>query len=63
MDYYNECKPAILLVTHYQRLLDYIKPDFIHIMKDGKIALSGDSELALKIEKQGYDKLVGMDNE
>ena len=63
MDYYNERKPAILLVTHYQRLLDYIKPDFIHIMKDGKIALSGDSELALKIEKQGYDKLVGMDNE
>ena len=63
MDYYNERKPAILLVTHYQRLLDYIKPDFIHIMKDGKIVLSGDSELALKIEKQGYDKLVGMDNE
>ena len=63
MDYYNECKPAILLVTHYQRLLDYIKPDFIHIMKDGKIVLSGDKKLALKIEEEGYDKLVGKNNE
>ena len=59
MDYYNDRKPAILLVTHYQRLLDYIKPDFIHIMKDGKIVLSGDKTLALKIEEEGYDKLVG----
>ena len=63
MDYYNECKPAILLVTHYQRLLDYIKPDFIHIMKDGKIVLSGDKQLALKIEEEGYDKLVGKNHE
>lgn len=63
MDYYNECKPAILLVTHYQRLLDYIKPDFIHIMKDGKIVLSGDKKLALKIEEEGYDKLVGKNHE
>ncbi len=63
MDYYNEKKPAILLVTHYQRLLDYIKPDFIHIMKDGHIVLSGDKDLALKIETDGYDKLVGDINE
>ena len=63
MEYYNERKPAILLVTHYQRLLDYIKPDFIHIMHDGKIALSGDKSLALKIEEEGYDKLVGMKDE
>ena len=63
MDYYNECKPAILLVTHYQRLLDYIKPDFIHIMKDGHIVLSGDNTLALKIEEEGYDKLVGDNHE
>ena len=63
MDYYNEKKPAILLVTHYQRLLDYIKPDFIHIMKDGHIVLSGDKDLALKIETEGYDKLVGDINE
>ena len=59
MEYYNNRKPAILLVTHYQRLLDYIKPDFIHIMKDGHIVLSGDKTLALKIEEEGYDKLVG----
>lgn len=63
MDYYKERKPAILLVTHYQRLLDYIIPDFIHIMKDGKIVLSGDKSLALEIETKGYDKLVGEKNE
>lgn len=63
MDYYKDRRPAILLVTHYQRLLDYIKPDFIHIMKDGKIVLSGDKTLALKIEEEGYDKLVGDNNE
>ena len=59
MDYYKDKKPAVLLVTHYQRLLDYIKPDFIHIMKDGHIVLSGDKSLALRIEEEGYDKLVG----
>ncbi len=58
MDYYNEEKPAILLVTHYQRLLDYIKPDFIHVMSDGKIVRSGDKTLALEVEKKGYDKVV-----
>lgn len=62
-EYYKDRKPAILLVTHYQRLLDYIKPDFIHIMKNGKIVLSGDKTLALKIEEEGYDKLVGDNNE
>ena len=55
--------PVILLVTHYQRLLDYIEPDFIHIMKDGHIVLSGDKNLALKIEDEGYDKLIGEVNE
>lgn len=59
MDYYNEKRPAILLVTHYHRLLDYIEPDFIHIMNDGHIVLSGDKNLALKIEDEGYDKLIG----
>ena len=63
MDYYKERKPVILLVTHYQRLLDYIKPDFIHIMKDGRIVLSGDKKLASKIEEEGYDKIVGMSDE
>nr|YP_009296200.1 hypothetical protein Sebd_048 [Sebdenia flabellata]AOM65135.1 hypothetical protein Sebd_048 [Sebdenia flabellata] len=46
---------AIILITHYQRLLDYIKPDFIHIMKEGKITYTGNSELAQQLEKYGYD--------
>ena len=45
----------IILITHYQRLLDYIKPDFVHILSHGKITKSGDSELALAVEKSGYD--------
>lgn len=55
MEYYEKKKPAILLITHYQRLLDYIKPDFVHIMKDGKIVQTGDASLALTIEKKGYE--------
>jgi len=55
MDYYNERKPAILVVTHYQRLLDYIKPDYIHVMNKGKIVKSGDASLALEIEEKGYE--------
>ena len=55
--YFNEENPGILLVTHYQRLLDYIKPDYIHIMMDGKIIKSGDSSLVKLIEKEGYDKI------
>ncbi len=57
MDYYKERKPGILLVTHYQRLLDYIKPDFVHVMMDGKIIKSGDSSLVKVIENEGYDKI------
>lgn len=49
---------AILLITHYQRLLDHIKPDFVHVLADGKIVQSGDASLALKLEKEGYDWLV-----
>ena len=46
---------AIVLITHYQRLLDYITPDFVHVMHNGKIIKSGDKTLALKLEQQGYD--------
>lgn len=46
---------AILLITHYQRLLDYIQPDYVHVLAGGKIVQSGDKSLALKLEKQGYD--------
>ena len=44
-----------LVITHYQRILDYIKPDFVHIMYDGQVVESGGSELALQLEKQGYE--------
>lgn len=63
MDYYNDRKPAILLVTHYQRLLDYITPDYIHIMSGGKIVKSGDKSLALDIEKYGFNKFTGEEHE
>lgn len=46
---------AILVITHYQRLLEYIVPDYVHILFDGKIVKSGDKNLALKLEKEGYD--------
>lgn len=49
---------GLILITHYQRLLDYIKPDFVHVMLDGKIVLSGTSDLALQLEEKGYDWLV-----
>lgn len=46
---------GLLLITHYQRLLNYIKPDFVHVMQDGKIIRSGGAELALQLEESGYD--------
>lgn len=49
---------AILLITHYQRLLDYIVPDYVHVLANGRIIQSGDKSLALKLEKQGYDWLT-----
>jgi len=52
----NEEK-AIILITHYQRLLDYVKPNFIHVMKDGKIIKTGSAELAKELEKKGYEWL------
>ena len=55
MEYYKENKPSILLITHYQRLLDYIKPDYVHIMKDGHIIKTGNKDLVREIEKYGYD--------
>lgn len=48
---------GLVLITHYQRLLDYIKPQFVHVMMDGKIVQSGGPELALELEKRGYDWL------
>jgi Fe-S cluster assembly ATP-binding protein len=45
---------AVLVVTHYQRLLNYLVPDFVHVLVDGKIARSGDKGLALELEEKGY---------
>ena len=49
---------AIVLVTHYQRLLNYIKPDFVHVLANGKIIQTGDASLALELEQKGYDWLM-----
>jgi Fe-S cluster assembly ATP-binding protein len=48
---------GMLLITHYQRLLDYIKPDYVHVMAEGRIVRSGGPELALELEKNGYEFL------
>lgn len=50
---------GILVITHYQRLLDYIEPDFVHILCGGRILRSGDKNLALKLEKEGYECIEG----
>ena len=49
---------ATVVITHYQRLLDYIVPDFVHVLYKGRIIYSGDKSLALKLEKEGYDWLI-----
>jgi len=49
---------AVILITHYQRLLEYIKPHFVHVLSKGKIVKSGQKELALELEAQGYDWLT-----
>lgn len=51
----KETGMGVMIITHYQRLLDYIKPDAVHIMMDGKIVRSGSDELALELEEKGYD--------
>ena len=48
---------AIVVITHYQRLLDYIKPDFIHVLSNGKIAKTGGAELGIELEKTGYSNI------
>jgi Fe-S cluster assembly ATP-binding protein len=50
---------SFLMITHYQRLLDYIKPDVVHVLADGKIVKSGGPELALELEEKGYSWLEG----
>jgi Fe-S cluster assembly ATP-binding protein len=50
---------AMLVITHYQRLLNYIVPDKVHVMSDGRVARSGGPELALELEKSGYAEFGG----
>ena len=50
---------SLLVITHYQRLLDYIVPDFVHVLVDGRIARSGNKELAQELEKKGYSEFLG----
>ncbi len=52
---------AVLLITHYQRLLDYVQPDFVHVLADGRIVRSGGPELALELEREGYAGTVADD--
>jgi len=51
----RDSERSIVMVTHYQRLLDYIEPDFVHVLSNGKIIRSGDKSLALELERRGYD--------
>ena len=56
MEYFIEEQPIVLLITHYQRLLEYIKPTHVHVMVDGSIVKSGTVSLVKEIEEFGYDK-------
>jgi Fe-S cluster assembly ATP-binding protein len=55
----GEKRPAVLLITHYNRILHYIQPDFVHVLHRGRIIKSGGSDLALELEEKGYDWLTG----
>ena len=57
MSYFKEYNPAIIVITHYQRLLDYIKPNFVHILKNGSILKTGDASLVKEIENDGYNNI------
>ena len=54
---YKNKDNAFLIITHYQRLLNYIKPDFIHVLSNGKIVKTGDADLGAQLEKTGYTSL------
>ena len=54
-------KRSFIVITHYQRLLDYIEPDHVHILANGKVVKSGDASLAREVEKEGY-AFLGQDN-
>ena len=55
---YKNKENAFLIITHYQRLLDYIKPDYVHVLSNGKIIKTGNADLGVQLEKTGYSNLV-----
>lgn len=55
----RDASRSFLVITHYQRLLDYIEPDVVHILADGKIQKTGDKNLALELEEKGYEAVIG----
>ena len=57
MNYYESYNPGMLLITHYQRLLDYVKPTHVHIISDGKIVKTGDNSLVKEIEEKGFQNI------
>ena len=57
MNYYKEYNPGMLLITHYQRLLEYIKPTHVHVISDGKIVKTGDYSLVKEIEEKGFQEI------
>ena len=58
MNHLKRADNAQLVITHYQRLLDYIVPDHVHVLVDGRIVKSGPKELALELEERGYDWII-----
>ena len=58
VNHFKNSGNAVLLITHYQRLLNYIQPDYVHVLADGKIIKTGDKNLALELEEKGYDWLL-----
>jgi Fe-S cluster assembly ATP-binding protein len=58
--YYDEFHPSILIITHHQEILKYLKPNFVHVLKDGKIIATGDASLAQTIESQGFSEISSL---
>jgi Fe-S cluster assembly ATP-binding protein len=63
VNHLHNAENAVILVTHYQRLLNYIVPDYVHVLSDGRIAREGGKELALELEEKGYDWIKGADTQ
>ena len=58
-DYKEQNNGGIMLITHYKRILNYVRPDFVHVFANGRVVTTGGPELADKLEEEGYDAFVG----